>query len=75
MRFVLKEPWQEFMSFYGTSATGAGWIVPKKYIEKVGEDAFKKAPVGAGPYKFVSFSPASSWCSRRSPTTGARRRR
>src|SRR5713226_10213273 len=52
---VLKEPWQEFMSFYGTSATGAGWIVPKKYIEKVGEDAFKKGPVGAGPYKLVSF--------------------
>src|SRR5881397_2692395 len=43
VRFVLKEPWEEFMSFYGTSATGAGWIVPKKYIEKVGEDAFKKA--------------------------------
>ena len=57
VRFVLKEPWDEFMSFYGTSATGAGWIVPKKYIEKVGEDAFKKAPVGAGPYKFVSFNP------------------
>ena len=57
VRFVLKEPWSEFMSFYGTSATGAGWIVPKKYIEKVGEDAFKKAPVGAGPYKFVSFNP------------------
>jgi len=31
--------------------------VPKKYIEKVGEDGFKKAPVGAGPYKFVSFQP------------------
>jgi peptide/nickel transport system substrate-binding protein len=45
------------MGFYGTSATGAGWIVPKKYIEKVGEDAFKKAPVGAGPYKLVSFTP------------------
>jgi peptide/nickel transport system substrate-binding protein len=70
VRFVLKEPWQEFMSFYGTSATGAGWIVPKKHIEKVGEDAFKKAPVGAGPYKFVSFRRASSWCSRPSRTIG-----
>jgi peptide/nickel transport system substrate-binding protein len=57
VRFVLKEPWPDFMAFYGTSATGAGWIVPKKYIEKVGEDGFKKAPVGAGPYKFVSFTP------------------
>src|SRR5436190_12728151 len=55
VRFVLKEPWPDFMAFYGTSATGAGWIVPKKYVEKVGEDGFKKAPVGAGPYKLVSF--------------------
>ena len=57
VRFVLKEPWPDFMAFYGTSATGASWIVPKKYVEKVGEDGFKKAPVGAGPYKFVSFNP------------------
>ena len=57
VRFVLKEAWPDFMAFYGTSATGASWIVPKKYVEKVGEDGFKKAPVGAGPYKFVSFNP------------------
>jgi len=57
VRFVLKEPWPDFMAFYGTSATGAGWIVPKKYIEKVGEEAYKRAPVGAGPFKFVSFTP------------------
>src|SRR6267378_678192 len=57
VRIVLREPWPDFMAFYGTSATGAGWIVPKKYIEKVGEDGFKKAPIGAGPFKFVSFQP------------------
>src|SRR4029453_17922121 len=57
VRFVLKEPWPDFMAFYGTSATGASWIVPKKHIERVGEDAFRKAPVGAGPYKFASFTP------------------
>jgi peptide/nickel transport system substrate-binding protein len=45
------------MTFYGTSATGAGWIVPKAYVEKVGDDGFKRAPIGAGPYKFVSFNP------------------
>jgi peptide/nickel transport system substrate-binding protein len=45
------------MTFYGTSASGAAWIVPKKYVEKVGEDGFRKAPIGAGPYKFVSFQP------------------
>ena len=45
------------MTFYGTPATGAAWIVPKKYVERVGDDGFKRAPVGAGPYKFVSFNP------------------
>jgi len=56
VRFRLKQPWPDFLTFYA-SATGAGWIVPKKYVEKVGDEAFKKAPVGAGPYKFVSFTP------------------
>jgi peptide/nickel transport system substrate-binding protein len=57
VRFRFKQPWPDFMTFYGTMATGAGWIVPKKYVEQVGDDGFKKAPVGAGPYKFVSFTP------------------
>jgi peptide/nickel transport system substrate-binding protein len=57
VRFHLREPWPDFMTFYGTSATGAAWIVPKRYVEKVGDDGFKKAPVGAGPYRFVSFNP------------------
>jgi peptide/nickel transport system substrate-binding protein len=56
IRFKLKVPWPDFLTFYAT-ATGAGWIVPKKYVEKVGDDGFKNAPVGAGPYKFVSFTP------------------
>ena len=56
VRFRLKQPWPDFLTFY-VGATGAGWIVPKKYVETVGEDGFKKAPVGAGPYKFVSFAP------------------
>jgi peptide/nickel transport system substrate-binding protein len=54
--FKLKSPWPDFLTFYAT-ATGAGWIVPRKYVEKVGDDGFKKAPIGAGPYKFVSFTP------------------
>ena len=57
VRFRLKQPWPDFMTFYGTRATGAAWIVPKKYMEKVGDDGFKKAPIGAGPYRFVSFTP------------------
>jgi peptide/nickel transport system substrate-binding protein len=57
VRIVLKEPWPDFMTFYGTTASGAGWIVPKKYVEQVGDDGFKRAPIGAGPYKVVSFKP------------------
>src|SRR5262245_12291883 len=45
------------MTYYGTFATGAGWIVPKAYLEKVGPDGFKKHPIGLGPYKFVSSTP------------------
>jgi len=45
------------MTFYGTTATAASIVVPKKYLEQVGEDGFQKAPVGLGPYKFVSYTP------------------
>src|SRR5438128_3895574 len=56
VRIRLKQPWPDFMTFYST-ATGAGWIVPKKYVERVGDEGYKKSPVGAGPYRFVSFTP------------------
>jgi peptide/nickel transport system substrate-binding protein len=57
VRFRLRQPWPDFLAFYGTPATGAAWIVPRTYVEKVGEDGFKKAPIGAGPYRFVSVTP------------------
>jgi peptide/nickel transport system substrate-binding protein len=57
IRFRLKEPWPDFMTFYATPASGAAWIVPKKYVEKVGDDGFKKAPIGAGPYKLAAYNP------------------
>jgi peptide/nickel transport system substrate-binding protein len=57
VRFKLNEPWPDFMTYYGSLTTGAGWVVPKKYLEKVGDDGFKKAPIGAGPYRYVAFNP------------------
>jgi peptide/nickel transport system substrate-binding protein len=57
VRFHLAAPWPDFMTFYGTTASAAGIVVPKKYMEQVGEDGFKKHPIGAGPYKFVSTKP------------------
>jgi len=38
------------LGFYG------GQIVPKKYIESVGNDAFNGKPVGTGPLRFVSWT-------------------
>jgi peptide/nickel transport system substrate-binding protein len=57
VRFRLKQAWPDFLTFYATPATGAAWIVPKKYVERVGDEGFKKAPVGAGPYRLASFKP------------------
>src|SRR5205809_2376578 len=59
VRFVLSSPWPDFLVFYATPATGAAWIVPKKYIEKVGEDGFGRHPVGLGPFRFVRMSPGT----------------
>jgi len=53
IRFYFKEPFVDFLTIYGSPASGAAWIVPKAYYEKVGKDGFKTAPIGAGPYRFV----------------------
>jgi peptide/nickel transport system substrate-binding protein len=57
VRFHLKEAWPDFMTFYGTTATAAGIVVPRKYVAQVGDDGFRRQPVGAGPYRFVSHTP------------------
>src|SRR5262249_26794208 len=57
IRFVLKAPWPDFMTDDGGWGSGAGWIVPKNYTEKVGKEGFRQHPVGLGPYKFVSQKP------------------
>ena len=57
VRFHLKEPWPDFLTFYGTSATAAGIVVPKGYLAQVGDEGFTRHPIGAGPYKFVSHRP------------------
>jgi ABC-type transport system substrate-binding protein len=79
VRFRLKQPRPDFGVRH--SATGA-WIVPRKYVEKVGRTA--AAPIG-GPYKFAPFTlvvsvlvpptapgtrtpSGSAWSSRRSWT-------
>ena len=71
VRFKLKTAWPDFLTFYA-SATGAGWVVPKAYVEKVGEEGFKRcrsAPVPTSSFRSIQVW---NWCWKRSRGTGAR---
>jgi peptide/nickel transport system substrate-binding protein len=57
IRFHFKVPFLDFPILFGTSASGAAWIVPAKYYQQVGPDRFKQQPIGAGPYKLVRQEP------------------
>jgi peptide/nickel transport system substrate-binding protein len=54
VRFQFKTAFLDFLTLYGCGASGAGWVVPKAYYQKVGPDGFKQQPIGAGPYRFVN---------------------
>jgi len=57
LRFVLHTPWPDFLTVYSGLASGAGWVVPKAYVERVGDEGFKQHPIGLGPYRFVCMDP------------------
>jgi len=57
IRYHLKAPWPDFMTYMGTTASAAGLVVPKQYLTTVGDEGFRKNPVGAGAYRFVSTRP------------------
>jgi peptide/nickel transport system substrate-binding protein len=60
IRFHFKQPFLDFPLIFGSANVGgAGWIVPAKYYQQVGADAFKQKPIGAGPYKLVRQEPGS----------------
>lgn len=56
VRFHFKRPFLDFPVLLGTAGQ-AGWVVPAKYYEKVGQDGFMQKPIGAGPYRLVSQQP------------------
>ena len=57
VRFVLHEPWPDFMTFYGTIVSGRGLDRAQEVRRAGGRRRLQEAPVGLGPYKFVSHTP------------------
>src|SRR5262249_61771391 len=47
---VTKEPTLIIPTYLSRSLSTEGMILPKKYIEASGDDAFAQKPVGSGPY-------------------------
>jgi len=50
---VTKDPTLILPPYLSRVLSTEGMVLPKKYIESVGDDVFARKPVGSGPYKFV----------------------
>ena len=48
--------WEPYPALEALLSKSGGDILPKDYIEEVGMDGFLEAPVGSGPYQFVSYT-------------------
>jgi peptide/nickel transport system substrate-binding protein len=60
VRLVFKAPFLDFPRLVGTAnVCGAGWVVPAKYYQQVGQAAYVQNPVGAGPYRLVGQQPGT----------------
>lgn len=62
----ISSPTQAVMVFSAPTPTApnylgflTSYILPKAYMEKVGEDGFQAAPIGAGPYRIVRYERGS----------------
>lgn len=53
LELKFKQPYAQVLY---VMSDGRGAIVPKNYIEEVGEDQFAIQPIGSGPYKFESWT-------------------
>jgi len=57
VRITLDVPVSEVLFFPAVADYSGGFIVCKKSIEAMGDEAFKSHPVGTGPFMFESYSP------------------
>ncbi len=57
VRITLETPLSPVLFYPKVANYSGGMIVCKKAIEAMGDEAFKTAPVGTGPFMFASYSP------------------
>jgi peptide/nickel transport system substrate-binding protein len=57
VRVNTKEPQLGLPAALSRAVAPEGAIMPKRYFESVGEDAFRNKPIGSGPWKFVRSVP------------------
>lgn len=50
-KILMKEPLVTLPVYLGGQTGNEGIVLPKKYIDQVGWEAFAKKPIGSGPYK------------------------
>ncbi len=56
VRITLEHP---YASFLAVLASELSRIVPKAYVERVGNAAFAQRPIGSGPFRFAAWEPWS----------------
>lgn len=57
VRIVTNSPQLGLPAQLSRAVAPEGTVMPKKYIETVGEEEFRKKPIGSGPWKFVKSVP------------------
>ncbi|MBI3106130.1 MAG: ABC transporter substrate-binding protein [Candidatus Rokubacteria bacterium] len=53
MTIVTKEPTLIVPTYLSRVLSTEGAVLPKKYLESIGDDRFARAPIGSGAYRFV----------------------
>lgn len=56
VEIVTAQPFAPLMSYLTNTRTGSQ-IVPKRVVERIGDEAFARSPVGSGAFKLVELEP------------------